>query len=63
MVISSDDASLLNSVLRVASSDGRAVKQTILRSLPYKFPIGDLLPGIFQLHFRNGKTLRLVKLK
>ena len=63
VLISSDDASLLNSVLRVVSADGRAVKQTILRSLPFTLPVSDLLPGLYQLHFKNGKTLKMMKLK
>ena len=63
VLISSDDASLLNTELMVISADGKLVKQTFITNLPYTLPISDLLPGIYQLHFRNGKTLRLVKLK
>lgn len=63
VLISSDDASLLNTELMVISADGKLVKQTFITNLPYTLPISDLLPGIYQLHFRNGKTLKLVKLK
>ncbi len=63
VVISCDDASLLNSELLVVSADGRTVKQTVIRSLPYTLPISDLLPGLYQLLFRNGKTIKLVKLR
>jgi hypothetical protein len=63
LVISSSDGSLLNTVVRVTNAGGRLVVQEIITSFPHSLNIGKLSQGLYQLHFSNGTTLKLLKVK
>jgi hypothetical protein len=61
VVISGEDASLLNSEIRIVSADGTLLKRRLLTSFPFRLAIADLLPGVYQLQFANGTTLGMIK--
>lgn len=59
-MISSGDASLLNTRLRVMSVDGKLMMQLVISSLPYSLNIKALPPGLYYLQFSNGKVLKML---
>lgn len=60
LVISSGDASLLNTRVRIMSADGKLMMQPFISQLPYSFNIKTLPPGVYFLQFSNGKSLKML---
>ncbi len=63
VLISSNDASLVNTMLRVTDAGGRLLIQEVINSLPHPLNIEKLPVGFYQLHFSDGSILKMMKVK
>ena len=61
VLISSSDISLVNTMVRVTDAGGRLLIQEAINSLPHPLNIQKLPAGLYQLHFANGTTLKMIK--
>lgn len=63
VLISSSDVSLVNTMIRVTDAGGRLLIQEVINSFPHPLHVEKIPAGLYQLHFRNGATLKMIKVK
>ncbi len=63
IIISANDISLLNMVVRVVDASGKMVLQKNINQLPYILDIAKLPEGLYILNFNTGTNLKMVKIK
>lgn len=63
VLISSNDFSLINTMVCVTDASERLLIQAVINSLPHPLNIEKLPHGLYQLHFNNGETLKMIKEK
>jgi len=61
VVISSNDISLMNTIVKVTDAGGRLVQQGVVTSLPHSLNVRKLPCGLYYIHFTNGTTLKMIK--
>jgi len=60
-VISSNDISLMNTIVKVTDAGGRLVQQGVVTSLPHSLNVRKLPRGLYYVQFANGTTLKMIK--
>jgi len=61
LVISSNQANLVHTRVKVIDATGRVAAQATINGLPYRLSIDQLPAGVYYLQLQNGKTVNFVK--